>query len=99
MFGPFRLHPERHLLLKGGRPVPIGSRALDILIALIDHAGDLVTKDQLIAHAWPKSIVEESSLRPKLRRCERRFMTAAATRTTSLPYQAEAIGSLRPFHT
>ena len=66
MFGPFRLHPERHLLLKGGRPVPIGSRALDILIALIDHAGDLVTKDQLIAHAWPKSIVEESSLRAQI---------------------------------
>jgi predicted ATPase/DNA-binding winged helix-turn-helix (wHTH) protein len=66
MFGPFRLHPERHLLLKSGRPVPIGSRALEILMALIEHAGELVTKDQLVAHAWPTSVVEESSLRAQI---------------------------------
>jgi predicted ATPase/DNA-binding winged helix-turn-helix (wHTH) protein len=65
-FGPFRLHPARHLLLKGLRPVPIGSRALEILIALVDRAGELVTKDRLVAQAWPHSIVEESSLRAQI---------------------------------
>jgi predicted ATPase/DNA-binding winged helix-turn-helix (wHTH) protein len=65
-FGPFRLHPSRHLLLKGNRRVPIGSRALEILIALVDRAGELVTKDRLVARAWPHSIVEESSLRAQI---------------------------------
>jgi predicted ATPase/DNA-binding winged helix-turn-helix (wHTH) protein len=65
-FGPFRLHPARHLLLKGARPVPIGSRALEILIALVDRAGELVTKDRLVTQAWPHSIVEESSLRAQI---------------------------------
>jgi DNA-binding winged helix-turn-helix (wHTH) protein len=35
-FGPFRLLPSQHLLLEDGKPVPLGSRALDILIALAD---------------------------------------------------------------
>ena len=65
-FGPFRLHPSRHLLLRGNRPVPIGSRALEILITLVDRAGELVTKDRLVAQAWPHSIVEESSLRAQI---------------------------------
>jgi predicted ATPase/DNA-binding winged helix-turn-helix (wHTH) protein len=65
-FGPFRLRPARHLLLKGARPVPIGSRALEILIALVDRAGELVTKDRLVTQAWPHSIVEESSLRAQI---------------------------------
>jgi DNA-binding winged helix-turn-helix (wHTH) protein len=65
-FGPFRLHPARHLLFKGARPVPIGSRALEILITLVDRAGELVTKDRLVTRAWPHSIVEESSLRAQI---------------------------------
>jgi predicted ATPase/DNA-binding winged helix-turn-helix (wHTH) protein len=65
-FGPFRLHPARHLLFKGARPVPIGSRALEILITLVDRSGELVTKDRLVTRAWPHSIVEESSLRAQI---------------------------------
>jgi len=65
-FGPFRLYPQRHLLLKGKKPVLIGSRALDILIALTDRAGDLVTKDQLFARAWPNVVVDESNLRTQV---------------------------------
>ena len=41
-FGPFRLRAKRRLLLKGDHPVPIGSRALEILIALIERSGELV---------------------------------------------------------
>ena len=39
-FGPFRLTPTERLLLEGDKPVRLGSRALDILIALADRAGD-----------------------------------------------------------
>ena len=59
VFGAFCLHPDRHLLFKDNKPVALGSRALDILIALTDRAGELVTKDELVTRAWPNTIVEE----------------------------------------
>ena len=62
-FGPFRLLPARQLLLEGDRPVRLGSRALDILGTLVERAGDLVTKDELIARVWPDIHVEEGNLR------------------------------------
>ena len=65
-FGPYCLHVERHLLLKGEEPVPLGSRALEILIALLERAGELVTKDELFARAWPNIAVDESNLRAQV---------------------------------
>ncbi len=62
-FGPFRLHADKRLLEKNGVPIAIGSRALDLLIALADHAGDVVGKQELMARVWPKITVDESSLR------------------------------------
>ena len=52
-FGPFRLFPARQLLLEDDKPVRLGSRALDILTALVERAGKLVGKDELIARVWP----------------------------------------------
>jgi class 3 adenylate cyclase len=43
-------------------PVAIGSRALDILAALIDRRGDIVSKEEIIAAVWPKTVVEENNL-------------------------------------
>src|SRR5262245_15995200 len=62
-FGPFRLFPAERKLLKGETPVQIGSRALDILIALAERPGEVVTKRELFARVWPDAVVEESSLR------------------------------------
>ena len=62
-FGPFVLIPERQLLLKGEAPVRIGSRALDILTALVERPGDLVSKRELISRAWPDTFVEEGNLK------------------------------------
>ena len=62
-FGPFRLHPERRLLLEGSRPLRLGTRALEILIALVERAGERVSKDELIALVWPDTTVEEANLR------------------------------------
>ncbi|MER8659282.1 winged helix-turn-helix domain-containing protein [Mesorhizobium sp. M0847] len=64
-FSSFLLYPGRHVLLKN-EPVLIGSRALEILIALTERPGDLVTKDELTARAWPSAIVEESNLRAQI---------------------------------
>ena len=62
-FGPFQLNRNRRLLLDAGKQVSIGGRALEILIALVDRAGHVVTKEELIAHTWPHTIVEETNLR------------------------------------
>jgi DNA-binding response OmpR family regulator len=48
-FGPFRLRMAERILESGGHSVKIGSRALDILMALVDHAPKLVSNRELIA--------------------------------------------------
>jgi predicted ATPase/DNA-binding winged helix-turn-helix (wHTH) protein len=62
-FGPFRLLTEQRLLLDGDRPVRLGSRAFDILAALVERPGEVVGKEQLIARAWPQTFVEEANLK------------------------------------
>jgi len=62
-FGAFRLHAAERLLEKEGVPVGLGSRALDILIALVERATDVVNKRDLIARVWPDLVVDEGSLR------------------------------------
>ena len=62
-FGPFRLLAAQRLLLEGDKSVRLGSRAFDILAALIERAGEVVGKEELIARAWPQTFVEESNLK------------------------------------
>jgi predicted ATPase/DNA-binding winged helix-turn-helix (wHTH) protein len=65
-FDSFRLFPARRLLLDGDSPVRIGSRALDLLIALINRPGELVSKAELVAKIWPNTFVEESNLKVQI---------------------------------
>ena len=62
-FGPFRFLPAQQLLLEGEEPVRLGSRALEILAALVERAGELVSKRELMARAWPNIVVEEGNLK------------------------------------
>jgi predicted ATPase/DNA-binding winged helix-turn-helix (wHTH) protein len=62
-FGPFRLSVAERLLEQEGRPVKLGARAFDILVALIARAGEIVDKKELIAQVWPDITVDEGSLR------------------------------------
>lgn len=61
-FGPFRLLPAQFLLLEGDKPVSLGSRALEILIALLERQGELVSKRELMARVWPGVFVEPANL-------------------------------------
>ena len=63
VFGPFRLIPGQRLLFDEGKPLRLGSRALEILVALVERAGETIRKDQLIARIWPDTVVEENALR------------------------------------
>jgi predicted ATPase/DNA-binding winged helix-turn-helix (wHTH) protein len=62
-FGPFRVIASKRLLLNKDEPVALGGRALDILIALLERAGEVVSHKELVKRAWPDVLVEESSLR------------------------------------
>src|SRR5882762_2162967 len=63
LFGPFRLLAARRLLLEGDQPVRLGSRAFDILAALVERAGEVIGKEELIARVWPQTFVEEANLK------------------------------------
>jgi predicted ATPase/DNA-binding winged helix-turn-helix (wHTH) protein len=65
-FGPFRLHATERLLEKNGTPLKIGSRALDILITLIEHAPEVASKRDLIRRVWGQLVVDEVSLRVRV---------------------------------
>jgi len=62
-FGDHLLLPRRRLLLRDDVPVRLGSRAMDILVALVEQAGTVVTKEELIRRVWPETFVEPISLR------------------------------------
>ena len=61
-FGPFCLLPTQLLLREGDKPVPVGSRSLEILIALLERRGELVSKKDLMARVWPNHFVHHSNL-------------------------------------
>jgi len=61
-FGPFRLIPAERLLTESGRQVRLGSRALDILVTLVERAGDVVAKNEIMACVWPTTTVAEDNL-------------------------------------
>ena len=61
-FGPYRLLTAQRLLLEGDERVRLGGRAFDILTALVERAGKVVSKEELIARAWPTTTVEVAPL-------------------------------------
>lgn len=76
-FGPFRLIPARQLLLHEDVPVRLGSRALDILTALVERSGELISKHELIARAWPNTVVVEDNLKVNVAALRRALGEAA----------------------
>ncbi len=62
-FGEFRLDAAQRVLFRAGRPIPLAPKVLETLLALVEHGGTLVTKDDLMARLWPDTFVEEANLR------------------------------------
>jgi DNA-binding winged helix-turn-helix (wHTH) protein len=61
-FGPFRVDPERQLLFRDGEPVPLTPKAFQILLVLLRHGPQVVSKGDLMNAVWPDSFVEEANL-------------------------------------
>lgn len=62
-FGPFTLLPAQRILLEDGAPLRLGSRAFDLLVALIERAGEVVSNATLISAVWPNVVVAPGALR------------------------------------
>src|SRR3979490_1153770 len=65
-FGPVELNVAERSLRKANQVIPLGGRAYDILIALLENAGEVVGKAELIARAWPDVTVEGGGCRDHL---------------------------------
>jgi pimeloyl-ACP methyl ester carboxylesterase/DNA-binding winged helix-turn-helix (wHTH) protein len=61
-FGEFRLDVRERQLLRKGRPIPLTAKVFDTLRVMLERAGRLVTKDELIHQLWPDTVVEENNL-------------------------------------
>src|ERR1700752_135115 len=62
-FGPFELSIGERVLRREGEVLPLGGRALDIMIYLAERPGEVIAKQELIEHVWPDVTVEEGSIR------------------------------------
>jgi DNA-binding winged helix-turn-helix (wHTH) protein len=61
-FGPFQLDPEKQTLLRDGEPVALAPKAFQLLLTLVSHGTETVSKDQLMKSVWPDTFVEETNL-------------------------------------
>src|ERR1700692_510186 len=62
-FGPFELSSSERVLRREGEALPLGGRALDILIYLAERPGEVIAKQELMDHVWSDVTVEEGSIR------------------------------------
>ena len=62
-FGRFRVLLRQRLLLADGVPIELGTRAFELLLALLEANGSLVCKEQLLARVWPGTVVAEDNLK------------------------------------
>lgn len=61
-FGPFRIDAVKRTLVREGETIPLTSKCLDTLLVLVEHRGEIVSKDDLMKTLWPDTVVEENNL-------------------------------------
>src|SRR5260370_25805454 len=86
-FGPFELQPDNRRLLKDGATISLRPRAFDLLAALVDRAGHLVTKDELLDQVWPKIVVEEAGVHVQVSALRKIVGSDAITTVSGRGYQ------------
>src|SRR6267154_3910529 len=86
-FGAFDLQPDKRRLLKDGATISLRPRAFDLLSALVDRAGHLVTKDKLLDQVWPKMVVEEAALHVQVSALRKVLGADAITTVSGRGYQ------------
>src|SRR6516225_5815099 len=82
-FGRYAIFPRRREILADGRPMELGSRAFDVLVALIEANGAVVAKDELMCRVRPDRIVEDNNLHAQIKALRRAFSGDDLSRPTS----------------
>src|SRR6516165_2676647 len=80
-FGRFKILPQRREVLADGRPMELGGRAFDVLVALIQANGAVVSKDELMRRVWPGRIVEDNNLHAQIKALRKAFSDHDLIRT------------------
>jgi predicted ATPase/DNA-binding winged helix-turn-helix (wHTH) protein len=80
-FGRFTILPQRREVLADGRPIQLGGRAFDVLVALLEANGAVVSKDELMSRVWPGRIVEENNLHAQIKALRKAFLGHDLIRT------------------
>jgi DNA-binding winged helix-turn-helix (wHTH) protein len=88
-FGRFELQPGERRLLADGRPVALGARAFDLLVALVARAGQLVSKNELLTLVWPGLVVEENNLQVQVSTLRKRLGPSAVATIPGRGYRFE----------
>jgi predicted ATPase len=89
-FGPewrFELRASTRQLLRDGVPVALGSRAIEVLLALLEAGGRLVTKQELLDLAWPGLVVEEANVYVTIAQLRKILGTEAISTVGGLGYR------------
>src|SRR6202162_5830665 len=86
-FVPFELQPDKRQLLKDGATISLRPRAFDLLAALVDRAGHLVNKDELLDRVWPKMSVQEAALHVQVSALRKILGADAITTVSGRGYQ------------
>ena len=86
-FGAFLLNPQERTLTRAGATIPLTPKAFETLLYFIENRQRLLSKDELIAHLWPDSFVEESNLAQNVSTLRR-----ALNRTMKTTRSARVIG-------
>src|SRR5215469_13330087 len=80
-FGPFRMVPRRREIFTDGQPLELGGRAFDVLMALVEADGAVVSKDELMMRVWPGRIVEDNNLHAQIKALRKAFAGYDVIRT------------------
>ncbi len=95
-FGPFQLDARERRLSRGGEVIPLRLKVFDTLLVLVENAGRLLTKQELLDAVWPETTVEENNLNHNVSVLRKALGERATGQGTSRPCRASAIDSPPP---
>src|SRR4029450_8874777 len=94
-FGPFHLDVRERLLSRGGEVIPLRLKVFGTLVLLVENAGRLVTKQELLDRVWPETTVEENNLNQNVSVLRKALGERAPASSTSNPSRTGATGLLQ----
>jgi eukaryotic-like serine/threonine-protein kinase len=84
-FGSFRLDTAKRLLSRNGDLVPLSRKAVEILVLLVEHHGQLVEKEEVMRKVWPDAFVEESNVAVHISQLRKILGTEEGYRIDTIP--------------